>query len=128
MIDFSLSWDEFFYAAVLALFITWLIRTIINLKRLLRSPISEIGYPPKDIKQIIQKCYKLFPKEIINFRGEVYTRGMKIQIITVQKKQFEGELIGSNEKNMVCILTHKYIIAHEITNIAEIHLLDSQNK
>ena len=49
---------------------------------------------------------------------------MRIKIITMQKKIFEGEFIGLNEKDMVCILTKKYIIAHEINNIEEIQIVD----
>ena len=71
-----------------------------------------------------QRCYKLFPMEIVQFNGETYKRGMKLKIITMQKKIFEGEFIGCNEKNMLCILTSRYIIAHEMTNIQKIEILD----
>ena len=63
---------------------------------------------------------------MVQFNGETYKRGMKLKIITLQKKSFEGEFIGCNERNMLCILTNKYIIAHEITNIQEIEILDNK--
>jgi hypothetical protein len=45
---------------------------------------------------------------------------MKIRVTTTTNTDFEGELIGGNNKNMVCIKTSKYIIAHEIQNIQSI--------
>lgn len=125
MFDLSLSLEEIVSAALLAFFITWFIKNIIKLRRIMKNPSKEFGYPNKDINQILQRCYALFPKEIVQFGGKTFKRGMKIQIVTFQKKRFEGELIGSNNKNMVCILTKRYIIAHEITNIEEIKIIEN---
>lgn len=127
-LDLSLSLEEVIYAAILAFFITWFIRNAMKLRKVLKQASAEFGYPNKDLSQILQRCYVLFPKEIVQFRGKTYKRGMKVQIVTLQKKTFEGELIGSNYKDMVCILTNKYIIAHEINNILEINPLDSLDK
>lgn len=122
-LDLSLTLEEIIYSALLALVITWFIRNIVKIRKIIKQTSNEFGYPTKDINKILQKCYALFPKEIIQFRGQTFKRGMKIQIVTIQKKRFEGELIGSNGKDMVCILTKKYIIAHEINNIEEINIL-----
>ena len=64
--------------------------------------------------------YTLFPLDKINFKGQTFTSGMKIRVTTTTNTDFEGELIGGNNKNMVCIKTSKYIIAHEIQNIQSI--------
>ncbi len=123
-LTFSITYGDILYAAVLAFFVTWLLRSFIRFVRMFKTPINEFGYTAKDIKQILQRCYKLFPVDVINFHGVTYKRGMRIKIITMQKKIFEGEFIGLNEKDMVCILTKKYIIAHEINNIEEIQIID----
>jgi len=122
--DFSvLTFDDIFYAAIGALLLTWVIKFIIKINKLIKNPMS-IFNQSEDIRLIMQKCYRLFPKEIIQFNGETYKRGMQLKIVTLQKKCFEGEFIGCNEKNMLCILTNKYIIAHEIANIQEIKIVD----
>lgn len=122
--DFSvITTDDIFYAAIGALLLTWIIRFILKLNKLIKNPTAILNQT-EDIRQVIQKCYTLFPKEIVQFNGETYKRGMQLKIVTVQKKSFEGEFIGCNEKNMLCILTNKYIIAHELTNIEEIQIID----
>ncbi len=128
LFDFSvLAFDDIVYAALGALFITWIIRFILKIRKLMKNPMSFLDRSD-DIRLVIQRCYKLFPNESVNFNGEVYKRGMKLKIVTLQKKIFEGEFIGCNEKNMLCLLTNKYIIAHEIANIEEIEILDSIDK
>ncbi len=124
--DFSvLTSEDIFYAAIGAIFITWLIRFILKINKIIKNPASLLSQS-EDLRQVIQRCYKLFPNEMVQFNGETYKRGMKLKIITLQKKSFEGEFIGCNERNMLCILTNKYIIAHEITNIQEIEILDNK--
>lgn len=123
-IDFSvITADDIFYAAIGALLLTWIIRFILKLNKMIKNPMAILNQS-EDIRNVIQKCYKLFPKEMVQFNGETYKRGMQLKIVTVQKKSFEGEFIGCNEKNMLCILTNKYIIAHELTNIEEIQIID----
>lgn len=126
--NLSLSFEEIFYSALLAFFITWFIQNIIKIRRIIKRTSDEFTYPSRDISKILERCYALFPKDNVQFRGQIYKRGMKIQITTLQKKSFEGEFIGCNNKDMVCILTQKYIIAHEINNIQDIKVLDGFNR
>ncbi len=122
--DFSLlTSEDILYAALGAVLITWVIKIIVKLNKIIKNPMSLLD-KSDDLRQVIQRCYTLFPMEIVQFNGETYKRGMKLKIITMQKKIFEGEFIGCNEKNMLCILTSRYIIAHEITNIQKIEILD----
>ncbi len=122
--DFSvLTSEDILYAALGAILITWVIKIITKLNKIIKNPMSLLD-KSEDLRQVIQRCYKLFPMEIVQFNGETYKRGMKLKIITMQKKIFEGEFIGCNEKNMLCILTNRYIIAHEMTNIQKIEILD----
>ncbi len=125
--DFSLlTADDIFYAAIGAILITWVIRLITKVNRVVKNPMSLLEQS-EDIKKVVQRCYALFPQEIVQFHGETYKRGMRIKVVTMQKKIFEGEFLGCNEKNMLCILTNKYIIAHEINNIEEIQILEGGN-
>ena len=122
--DFSvLTSEDILYAALGAVLITLVIKIIMKLNKIIKNPMSLLD-KSEDLRQVIQRCYKLFPMEIVQFNGETYKRGMKLKIITMQKKIFEGEFIGCNEKNMLCILTSRYIIAHEMTNIQKIEILD----
>lgn len=122
-INLSLSIDQIIIAAILGLVLTFILQHIIKIKNMLKDVSVDFGYNSEDIKKIIDKCYVMFPTEKLLFKGETYLRGAKIKVKTLQNKIFEGELIGVNSKNMFCIMTNKYIMAHEITNIEEISLI-----
>lgn len=122
MNNFPISLEELVYAALLAFCITWFINNAIKIRKLLKAAsISVSG--PKDIASVMDRCYTLFPLEKIEYHGITFTRGMKIKITTTANADFEGELIGGNSQNMVCIKTNKYIIAHKLSNIADISKL-----
>lgn len=126
--DFSLiTSEDIIYAALGALLIVWIIRFVMKINKIIRAPLSLLDQS-EELRQVLQRCYKLFPKEMVQFNGETYKRGMKLKIVTLQEKSFEGEFIGCNERNMLCILTNRYIIAHEITNIQQIEILDVSPK
>ena len=57
-LTFSITYGDILYAAVLAFFVTWLLRSFIRFVRMFKTPINEFGYTAKDIKQILQRCYK----------------------------------------------------------------------
>ncbi len=122
--NFSLTIDEIIYAALGAFILTWIIRVILKLRAVIKNHTSFLSYHSNDLKQILQRCYMLFPKDMVQFHGETYKRGMIIKITTLQNKSFEGEFIGCNEKDILCILTKKYIIAHDIDNIEEIQIIE----
>ena len=45
---------------------------------------------------------------------------MKVRITTLQKRIIEGEIIGKNDKDILCIMTSQHIIAHELNKIEDI--------
>ncbi len=117
----SLTVSDIVFAAVTSLVLTWLIKSFVSIWRILKNPSTiEIAKYEKEITFILQKCYNLFPKDIVQFRGKTFKRGMKIRIITSQHKTIEGKLIGMNSQNILCIITKRYIIAHEISGIEDI--------
>lgn len=122
MNNFPISLEELLYAALLAFCITWFVNNAIKIRKLLKATSISIN-GPKDIATVMDRCYSLFPLEKIEYHGIIFTRGMKIKITTTTNADFEGEFIGSNSQNMVCIKTNKYIIAHKLSNIANISKL-----
>lgn len=117
----GLTGSDVLFAAVFALFITWIIKSFMKVWKVLKNAGAiEINKNEKEISSILQKCYNLFPKEIIQFRGKTFKRGMRVKIVTNQHKTIEGKLIGMNSENILCVITPKYIIAHEISNIEDI--------
>jgi len=73
-----------------------------------------------DMVDVYEKCKELFPIQKLTFHGKEFTRGMRIKVVTIQKKIIEGELIGINKVNLICIRTHNQIIAHQLEKIEEI--------
>lgn len=122
--DFSLSFNQIILAAILGLVITFIVQNIMKIRGFLKEVSVDFGYNSEDLNKIIEKCYTMFPIEKLIFKEQTYLRGAKIKVTTLQNKIFEGELIGVNNKNMFCIMTNKYIMAHEITNIANISLVE----
>lgn len=124
MLDFlGLTIEELCYCALIAFFVTWFILNAIKIKKILKM-LSESTGAVKDTKQILERCYALFPLDSISFHGRQFKRGMKIRITTRQNKTFEGEFIGTNNRNLVCIMTNKLVVAHEMNNISDITPMD----
>ena len=115
----SLTFEEIVYSALLAFCVTWFVNNIIKIRLIFKS-MTNIN---KDVVNVMNRCYSLFPIDKLEFHGITFTRGMKIKITTTTNSNIEGEFIGKNTKNMVCIKTQKYIIAHELNNIADIKIL-----
>lgn len=120
--DKYITVEEIIYIAITAIFITWFIQNFIRLKRLINSGATA---PVTDIKKVLDRCYAMFPLESVNFKGQVFKRGMHIKITTFQDKVFEGELIGTNYRNLVCIMTNKLVVAHELSNIRDITVMEN---
>lgn len=118
-INFSLTGKEIIYAAILAFCLTWFISNAIKIQSVFKTA-ATFANAHKDITAVMDRCYTLFPLDKVIFKGQTFTRGMRVRVTTTTNTDFEGELIGGNNKNMVCIKTSKYIIAHEIQNIQSI--------
>jgi len=119
---------EIIIAAVPAFIITVLVIEVWEILRVRRGHAAPLNYQAKDIRKILQRCYRLFPSDIIQFNGMTFRRGMKVHVTTNQMKDFEGRLIGMSKENMICILTNKYIIAHELTKIKNMYLCAEEEK
>lgn len=119
-------WD-IILGALLAYIITKLILGFLYIRKRLRQEENDMGEDRKvDLAVIMEKFHSMFPIETFYFHGDKFQRGMKVKITTIQKKVFEGELIGKNEKDTLCILTRRHIIAHDIERIKEITCIDKK--
>lgn len=117
MFGLPITFEEIIYAALLALCITWFIKNMVLINRIVKASKKTLQ-STQDIATAMERCYSLFPLENIEYHGTTFTRGMKIKITTTANADFEGEFIGGNSQNMVCIKTSKYIVAHKLSNIA----------
>ena len=124
----TLSVQDVLFAAGFSLALTWLIIGITKVFRAIVSLPAEFNYKSKDLNRILQKCYNLFPRDSIQFKGELYKRGMVVRITTIQNKNFEGQIIGLNNDNMICLMTNKYIVAHELDKINEMNIMQKKEQ
>jgi len=120
--DFQFTFKEILLASVLAFIVTAIMINIWERHAASRKRSALSDYRARDIGKILKRCYRLFPTDIIQFKGMTFHRGMKVHVTTSQMKDFEGQLIGLSKENMICILTNKYIIAHELNKIRDIYL------
>ncbi|MBQ7266349.1 MAG: hypothetical protein IJS61_09655 [Firmicutes bacterium] len=110
--------QDWIFCALLALCVTWSVKSLARVSKIMKLARS-VSVSSGELPSVVEKCYKLFPLEKIVFKGQTFTRGMKVKLTTNTDNDFEGEFIGVNTKNMVCIRTRRYIIAHNITNIRQ---------
>ena len=113
-----------FLAFIITIFLIYIREIFISTRK--RSVLS--NYHAKDMGKILQRCYRLFPTDIIQFNGSTFHRGMKVHVTTIQMKDFEGQLIGLSKENMICVLTNKYIIAQELSKIQDIYQCETDKK
>jgi len=119
-----LTVEDIMLAMVLAAVFTWVANRLIEFVQGSGAGALSPGYNVKDMEKVLQKCYDLFPKDILLFGGETYRRGMKVRILTSQNKIFEGKFLGLNNDNMICLMTRRFIVAHAVKNIEEIEIMD----
>ena len=115
------------FAAVLAFLATWIIKTFIRFFKVINF-LKNGAENMKEINSILQRCYNMFPKEIVQFNGKTFKRGSRVRMVTTQRKIIEGELVGMNSDSVICIITSSYIVAHDINNIKEMNFLDDKDK
>lgn len=64
---------------------------------------------------------ELFPSDILSFKGNKITRGMTIKFITTSNKKFEGEFIGLNDDDYICISTKNHFISQKLDAIEKLY-------
>ena len=107
----NLSFNEILSALILAFFITIFIRFLSKIKI-----VREYSYNEK----ILEKFVQIFSKEEFEFKGIIYKKGMNIKITTINGKTHEGELVGFNYANNICIKTRKSLIIYDFKEVDKI--------
>ena len=121
MLDITLQ--DILYAAILALFVTWIINSVSKMITMVVTRSTELGYRPSETEAVLRRCYSMFPIDSMRFNGALFQRGMHVQVTTNRNRVIEGEFIGINGDNMLCLITPNTIIAHELDNIEEMKSL-----
>jgi len=116
----QLSVQDIVYAAIAALVLTWVVEFLLRSFRAMFGRTTIFEYKHSDFERIAHKCCSLFPRDAVVFAGKIYCRGTIVRIITMDQKMLEGSLVGQNYDNMICLLTQKYVITHDLANIKEI--------
>lgn len=117
-----LSFGEIIGSMVLAFIILIFLKAFMLFRKLSR----ECEYPIKVFNNMVKDFYLMFPKDVIIFRGNIYKRGMLIKVTTLHKKIYEGEFVGFNGKDMICIITKTSIVTNNIKNIKDIILINNK--
>lgn len=120
----SLNRQDIILAAVAALFITAIIQIIARYVQDRKQEEIKVGFNGFDRDEARRRCVIIFPIPVVFFNGQVFRKGANIKITTKSQKVFQGELIGTNSSNVLCIITGEHIIAHEIEKILEIVSVD----
>lgn len=114
-----LSFSEIMFCLILSFIILIVLKAFIFFRKISK----ECEYPLQIFSSMVKDFYIMFPKEVIMFKGNIYKRGMFIKVVTFHKKIYEGQFIGFNGKNMICIITKNAIVTNEIKNIKDIILV-----
>ncbi len=122
------TFEEIFFAAVLAFFVTWILLKISKLFKVIVVNSSELNYTEHDFQAVFSRCCHLFPMDFVLFKGQTYRRGMRVKLITLTNKTYVGRLIGQNKENIVCVLTGSVVVAHSLDNILELSLAQDERE
>jgi hypothetical protein len=122
-LSIPLTAQDIILAAGAALALTWLINALSRLFRSVVNRSTEFDYTPQTRDFMLEKCYALFPTEYLRFNDELFKRGMQVRVFTYRNKQIEGQFIGVNDDNMICVMTQRRVVAQELTMIEEIEAL-----
>ena len=113
----ALSWQDVLFAALASYAIWFFADKLLTLRKLRRGSIKTWGQV--NMEEIMEHCHEIFPIESVSFGGTEFRSGMQVRITTIQKTTIEGEFIGMNKINIICVLTKNQIIAHRLEKIVE---------
>jgi hypothetical protein len=115
--------EDIINAAVLAVIIVVVFRLLGWGFRAVIARTRYINFDPARADEVKRRCTTLFPIEYLQFNGITFKRGTLIRIITHQQAAIEGEFLGTNRSNMLCLVTHESVIAQELQNIETIQII-----
>jgi hypothetical protein len=107
-------------AAGAAFLLTGLVNGLVKLFKLAVNHSTEFDYEPHNRDSVTQKFCTLFPIEQLHFNNALLKRGMQVRVCTVKNKFFEGQFIGVNNENIICVITQYQVVAQELGMVEEI--------
>ena len=75
---------------------------------------------PEQLEIVMQRCHRLFPVESLVWEGTTFKRGNVLRVVTDKDEAYEGKFMGTNDDNMVCLVTNDCVVAQQIDTITEI--------
>ncbi len=120
-----LTISDIVHAAILAVPVTLIVIMATRLFKIIVVNSSELNYNKADVVSVTSHFEGLFPMDMVMFHGRIFKRGTKIRLVTLGHKSYEGKLIGQNHRNIVCILTEDFVVAHSLDNISEISVIEA---
>ena len=121
--NIPLTANDLFNAALLAVVIVLVIRLLGVAVRAILTRTREIAFDPERTEEVRNRCSSLFPVEQLTFNGATFTRGAIVRIITHRQLAIEGEFLGTNHSNMLCLVTPETIVAQELQAIETIQII-----
>ena len=123
MSSIPLSLNDVLFAIIGAAVLFVIYRFVSGIIRLLITRTTEMRFNPDQADHVLQNCYTTFPIESLDFNGITFARGMPVRITTTRKTTIEGQFIGTNQAELICLMTESSVIAQEIRAVLEIQAM-----
>ena len=123
MPQIPLTQNDVIFALVGAAILLAIYRLLSGVIRMFITRTSEVRFNPDQLDHVLQNCYRTFPIDCLSFNGATFQRGAPVRITTVRQTTIEGQFIGTNAAEMICLMTGDSVIAQEIGAILEIQAL-----
>lgn len=116
---FAVNFGGVFVAAWIAAILTFMIVCFLQIRRFAKDT-SIMVSGVVQMKNVMERCRRMFPIEVVEYRGITFRRGMAVKITLSNRKSFIGCFVGSNYDDMVCVITPGSIIAQQLELIEDL--------
>ena len=121
-----LAWYDVLFAAGVALTITTLYRFFQRFFRLRIARGAVLEFHPGRSDEVLKRCHTLFPIDYLRFNNTTIRRGMQVKLVSSEQDVFVGKFVGTNEKDMVCVISKNQMMAREIHTIEEMYPVEGE--
>ena len=118
-----LTINDILTAALVAVAVVVVIRLLGLAVRVILARTREIAFDPERVQEVRNRCVGLFPVDKLTFNGATFSRGAIVRIITHRQLAIEGEFMGTNHSNMLCLVTRETIVAQVLQAIEAIQII-----
>ena len=124
--NIPITQNDILFAVAGAAVIFFSYRFVFNFVRFFISRTNIIPFDPDQLDNVLQNCYRTFPIDSLEFGGNTYQRGTTVRVTSTRKTAIEGQFIGTNQAQMLCVLTKSTVVAQELSIVSEIEAVYSQ--